>query len=214
MDVRLIGILDAGRIPPDDLAAWLRAARDGGLTGVQLRDKVRAARDVYAYGQRLKAAAHALGLWLAVDDRLDLALALGADAVHLGTTDLPPAAARRVAPRLAIGLSAANLGELAAAVAHRVAYVGFGPVFATASKPDGAPPTGLAALGEAVRASPVPVVAIGGITPEAADGVWAQGVAGIAVISALADADDLADLTRRARALTRGAPSPRAGGGR
>lgn len=198
-------LLDAGQVPLQDLQTWLTAARDGGVTGVQLRDKVRTTRDVYAYGLQLVELAHRLGLWVAVDDRVDLALALGADLVHLGTRDLPPEAARRVAPGLPIGLSASNAEELAWAISHRPLYVGFGPIFATPSKADAAPPTGLEELREAVRQSPVPIVAIGGVQPDTADRIWAQGVSGLAVLSALASALDPLDVKRRARALRRGA---------
>lgn len=205
MDLRLTVLLDAGRIPLARLPDWLRAARDGGATGVQLRDKQRPTREVYAYGRRLVDTAHDLGLWLAVNDRLDLALALGADVAHLGTSDLPPEAARRVAPALALGLSASGLAELEEAIAHGPAYIGFGPVFATPSKADSAAPVGETLLAEAVRRSPVPIVAIGGITPAAADRVWACGVHGLAVISAMAEAVDPADVRRRAEALCRAA---------
>lgn len=205
MDLRLTVLLDAGRIPLARLPDWLRAARDGGATGVQLRDKQRPTHEVYAYGRHLVQIARSLGLWVAVNDRLDLALALGADLVHLGTSDLPPGAARRVAPALPLGLSASSLAELTDAVAHGPAYIGFGPVFATPSKADSAAPVGEALLAEAVRRSPVPIVAIGGITPATADRVWRCGVHGVAAISAMTEAADPADVRRRAEALCRGA---------
>ncbi|MCL6595774.1 MAG: thiamine phosphate synthase [Firmicutes bacterium] len=210
MDLRLIALLDAGTVPLRALGPWLEAARAGGVTGIQLRDKSRSTREVYAYGRHLAAVARSLGLWLAVDDRPDLAMALGADLVHLGRTDLPPEAARRAAPSLPLGLSASDLAEVAEAQAHAPVYIGFGPVFPTPSKADAAPPAGLPLLAQAVRASARPVVAIGGIRPGNADAVWAQGVAGVAVLSALAEAEAPSEVHRRARALVRGAP-PRAG---
>jgi thiamine-phosphate pyrophosphorylase len=208
VDLRLIALLDAGTVPPRALGPWLEAAREGGVTGIQLRDKIRPTREVYAYGERLAAVARSLGLWLAVDDRPDLALALGADLVHLGRTDLPPEAARRAAPSLPLGLSASNLAEVAEAQAHSPLYIGFGPVFSTPSKADAAPPAGLSLLAQAVRESAAPVVAIGGIGPHNADAVWAQGVAGLAVLSALAGAEAPSEVRRQARALVRGAPAP------
>jgi thiamine-phosphate pyrophosphorylase len=210
MDLSLIAIVDSRRVPPRLLPGWLAAARQGGVTGVQLREKEGSTKEAYAYGQLLMSLARSLDLWVAVDDRLDLALALGADLVHLGTQDLPPEAARKVAPHLPVGLSASNLQELRWALHEQPAYVGFGPVFPTPSKADSRPPTGLDMLAQAVRESPVPVVAIGGVTPERAPQVWACGVAGVAVISALAGVGELSQVTANAKAL-RSACAPQEG---
>jgi len=127
-----------------------------------------------------------------VNDDLEVALAAGADAVHLGQDDMPLAEARRLAgPALRIGVSTHNLEQVAHAVAGGADYLGFGPVFPTGSKANPDPVVGLAGLAAAVAAAaPVPVVAIGGITPERAAAVAAAGARAACAISAVnRDAD-------------------------
>jgi thiamine-phosphate pyrophosphorylase len=197
MDLSLQALVDRERVPAERLERWLPAAAAGGVTGVQLREKGAVSRASYSYGELVARLARELGLWFSVDDRLDLALALGADLVHLGPDDLPPEAARRVAPHLGLGLSARNLDELVWAQSFAPLYVGYGPVWPTPSKADASAPVGLEELAEAVRRSSCPIVAIGGIQADNAQAVWATGVAGLAVISALTESDD-PELTARA----------------
>jgi thiamine-phosphate pyrophosphorylase len=199
----LQALVDRQRVPAAQLEGWLRAAARGGMTGVQLREKAGLGRESYAYGQAVARLARALGLWFSVDDRLDLALALDADLVHLGPDDMPPLVARRIAPSLGLGLSARNLEELAWAESFDPLYVGYGPVWPTASKADAAPPVGLAELAEAVRRSRCPIIAIGGIGAENAARTWATGVAGLAVIAALTE---VRDPEQAARSLLRSRP--------
>jgi len=203
VDLSLQALVDRQRVPAARLEGWLRAAARGGVTGVQLREKAGPTRESYVYGQAVARLAHELGLWLSVDDRVDLALALDADLVHLGPDDLPPVAARRIAPSLGLGLSARNLEELAWAQSFRPLYVGYGPVWPTTSKADAAPAVGLAELAEAVRRCHCPIIAIGGIGPKNAARTWATGVAGLAVIAALTEVDDPEEA---ARGLLRGRP--------
>jgi thiamine-phosphate diphosphorylase len=138
-----------------------------------------------------------------VNDRFDLALAVGADGVHLGQDDLPPG---RLPPetrrRLLIGRSTHTPEQVATARRERVDYVAFGPVFTTGSKQDALPERGLEALAEAVRlALPLPLVAIGGIDRECAPAVVDAGAAGIAVISAVAGAAEPEAMTRELSGL-------------
>ncbi len=134
---------------------------------------------------------------LIVNDRVDVALAAGADGVHLGQTDLPLADARRIAGGLIIGISTHDLDQVAAAIAGGADYLGFGPVFATATKQNPDPVQGVAALAVAVRAAaPVPVVAIGGITPGRAAAVAATGCAAACVIASVNRAPDPASAAR------------------
>jgi thiamine-phosphate pyrophosphorylase len=190
MDLSLQVLIDRQRVPAAEVGRWLRSAARGGVTGVQLREKAGPSRESYAYGELVARVARELGLWFSVNDRLDLALALEADLVHLGPDDLPPGAARRVAPTLGLGLSARNLDELAWAQSFDPVYVGYGPVWPTPSKAYAAPAVGLADLAKAVRRSSCPIVAIGGIQQSNAASVWAAGVAGLAVISALTESHD------------------------
>jgi thiamine-phosphate pyrophosphorylase len=139
---------------------------------------------------------------LVINDRLDVALAVGADALHLGQTDLPLAeVCALVGDRLALGISTHGAAQVEAAVALRPSYIAYGPVFPTSTKQNPDPVQGLAALREAVRlAGPIPVVAIGGISPERAPAVYAAGAAAICAISAVNGAPDVA---AAARALAR-----------
>ena len=134
------------------------------------------------------------GAGLIVNDRLDIALAVGADGVHLGQDDLSLSDARAIlervnGPRLMIGISTHNLDQVHAAVDQGADYIGFGPIFPTRTK-DAGPTVGLARLREAVAASTVPVVAIGGIHPGNVHAVVAAGAAAVCCISAVNQADD------------------------
>ena len=134
-----------------------------------------------------------VGAALVVNDRIDIALAVGADGVHLGQTDLPLADARRIAGDLWIGVSTHDLDQVRAARDGGADYLGFGPIFATATKLDHDPVQGLAGLRAAVElAGDTPVVAIGGITPAVAAEIYRCGAAAICAISAVNDAPDRA----------------------
>jgi thiamine-phosphate pyrophosphorylase len=133
------------------------------------------------------------GAALVIDDRLDLALAVEADGVHLGQTDLPLADARRALGgiRMWIGISTHDLAQVAAAVAGGADYLGFGPVFATTTKANPDPVRGIERLAAAVAAAGgTPVVAIGGITPDLAAAVASTGAAAACVISGVNAAHD------------------------
>ncbi len=139
------------------------------------------------------------GAALVINDRVDLALAVGADGVHLGQTDLPLAAARKLAgSRLWIGVSTHDAAQVAAACAGGADYLGFGPVFATPTKLDPDPVQGLEGLQRAVvLAGVIPVVAIGGITPDAAANIYQTGAAAICAISAVNAAPDVLEAAHR-----------------
>jgi thiamine-phosphate pyrophosphorylase len=175
-----------------------RAACAGGAALVQLRAKRATDRQALAWAAAIRALCRAHGVLFFVNDRFDLALAAGADGVHLGQQDLPPgrlpAAARA---RLRVGRSTHDLGELAAARAEGVDYLAFGPVFASSSKPGAGQARGLEALAAAVRAAaPLPLVAIGGIDAERIPQLVRAGAAGVAVIGAVAGAADPLAATR------------------
>jgi thiamine-phosphate pyrophosphorylase len=162
---------------------------------LQLRAKGATARALEAAGRRLLASCRAAGIPFCVNDRLDVALAIGADVVHLGQDDLPLADAQRVRaaagrPEMLIGFSTHNPAQAAAAAAAGADYIGFGPVFGTRSKANPDPTVGLDALAEVCRAVAVPVVAIGGITLEAVPAVARAGAAAAALIAAIDAAPD------------------------
>jgi thiamine-phosphate pyrophosphorylase len=175
---------------PLDPVDQARAACAGGAAVVQLRAKLSTDRAALALAEAIRAATRSAGVLFCVNDRIDLALACGADAVHLGQDDLPPARIpREWRARIAVGRSTHTPEQVARACGEAVDYVAFGPVFETRSKEQEWDARGLAALSDAVaRAAPLPVVAIGGIDARRAADVRATGAAGFAVISAVAGA--------------------------
>lgn len=191
---------EAGDAPrARERAAHLLAA---GPCMLQLRVKGVAAADLARLARALLPLATEAGVPLCVNDRLDVALAVGADAVHLGQDDLPLADARRIAAgRLTIGISTHDLAQAAAAIAGGADYLGFGPVFATATKVNPDPIVGLKRLIQVVdSAGSVPIVAIGGITPERAPSFAATGAAAAAVVGAIDHAPNPTAAARAVRA--------------
>ena len=190
-------LVDPGRVAVDRLDRFLADIAEAGARVVQVRVKGAADADGLAYTERAVARARALGLVSIVNDRVDWALAAGADGVHLGQDDTPLADARRRArsPNFILGASAGTLRELEFACRSGAHYVGIGPVYATASKADAGPPLTPAGLHALVawlqgQPSPPPAIAIGGIHPVNAAAVWRTGVAGLAVIQAVSGASD------------------------
>lgn len=179
------------------LAEIVRAAVRGGVDAVQLREKDLPGGALLDLARRIGDVARAPEYRqpvLLVNTRCDVALAAGWHGVHLPENELPPVAARRVmGPHALIGASVHSLAAARAAAAGGTDYVLFGPVFTTSCKP-GAAPQGLAALEELVAAVPIPVLAVGGITPANAPAVRAAGAHGIAVRSPLLTAPDPAAL--------------------
>ena len=193
-----------------DLVEDVVAALEGGVTSVQLRAKRATDREALALAVRLREACRERDALFVVNDRVDLALAAGADGVHLGVHDLPLAAARAIAgSRLVLGYAPLTLDQVDAAAGAGADYVGLGPVFATASKEDATPPIGLPGLAAHVAATPLPAVGIGGITAENAGDVIRAGAVGVSVISAILRAPDpreaAARLAQAVAAARRGA---------
>jgi thiamine-phosphate pyrophosphorylase len=198
---------------PCDPPAQAAAACAGGAQVVQLRAKRATDRQALAWARAIRELTLASGARFVVNDRFDLALAAGADAVHLGQGDLPPSALPEVVrERLAVGRSTHTLAQARAACGEAVDYVAFGPVFGTRSKQSEHGERGLEMLSEVARlVAPRPLVAIGGISADDLDGVIAAGAAGVAVISAVAGAGDPEAATRALcahLARLRGSPPP------
>jgi thiamine-phosphate pyrophosphorylase len=162
---------------------------------LQLRAKEAGARAFAAAARRMLPLCRAAGVPFCVNDRLDVALAVGADVVHLGQDDLPLADALRARvvagrPDLVVGLSTHNPGQAVAAASAGADYIGFGPVFATSSKLNPDPVVGLSQLSDICRTVSVPVVAIGGIAPAQAGLLAQAGASAAAIISAVNNAPD------------------------
>lgn len=174
-----------------ELVDVVLSAVRGGATVVQLREKEGSARETLELGRALLERLRPLGVPLIVNDRVDLALALEADGVHVGQGDLPPEVARRLlGPDALVGLSITGPGDLSTLDPAVVDYAGVGPIFPTGSKADATPALGLEEFARLRRLLPVPVVAIGGITAANAADVIATGADGVSVVSAICSADD------------------------
>lgn len=169
-----------------------------GVRLLQLRDKTATTRDLVRIGEQLRALTRQHDALLIVNDRLDVALAIEADGVHLGQDDLPVAQARQIAgARLLIGVSAETVEEARQAEADGADYLGVGPMFATHTKPDAGAPVGTERLRAIKQAVAIPVFGIGGITLQNAPEVLRAGADGICVISAIVGAPDPADAARQ-----------------
>ena len=205
--LRLIVITDSELAAPREVVDVVGAALRAGAPAVQLRDKVLPPRGLLPLAHRLRTDTHAAGALFFVNDRLDLALAAGADGVHLGPDDLPVAAARRIAPpRFLIGHSADNPDAARRAVATGADYIGCGAVFATRTKADAGAAIGVRRFRDVARCVDVPVVAIGGVTVRSAPEVIAAGAAGCAVVSAVMGARDPGRAVRGFLRAATGAP--------
>lgn len=175
------------------------AALRGGVDLVQLREKSGPALRLYEGAVGIIPKARKLGARVSINDRVDVALATGADGVHLAARSLPPEAARAlIPPEMLLGVSVHGLEEARAAVDAGADYVTFGHVYPTSSKP-GLPPRGVRGLSEIVESVGVPVLAIGGIDASNVREVLATGAAGIAVISTILAAEDPESAARELR---------------
>ncbi len=174
---------------------------DGGATLIQLREKHLSPREFYVEAEEALRVARARGVKLIINDRADIALALGADGVHLGQDDVPPEAARALLGEGAvIGFSTHSVEQAIAAARLPVDYIAIGPVFATTSKEHPDPQVGLEGLRRVREAVPLlPLVAIGGVTRENAPSVFSAGADSLAVISALLDRENPAEIKRLTR---------------
>jgi thiamine-phosphate pyrophosphorylase len=210
---RLYPITDA-RLSGLTHAAQVERLCEGGATLVQLREKHLSPREFYREAAEALRVARERGARLVINDRADIALAVGADGVHLGQDDLRPDAARALLGDAAVvGFSTHDLRQAAEAALMPLSYIAFGPVFATSSKENPDRVVGLEGLRRAREAlgGRVPLVAIGGITRENARSVLEAGADSLAVISALVAVGDPSSITLRTRELL--AETERPGGG-
>ncbi|WP_440772114.1 thiamine phosphate synthase [Natronorubrum sp. DTA28] len=205
--------ISEGRSTPE----IVRAAIDGGVDVVQLREKETEARFRYDLGLELRELTAEAGVDLIVNDRIDIAQAIDADGVHVGQSDLPVTVARDLlGPDAVVGCSTSTVEEALEAEAAGADYLGIGAVYGTSSKDvaaeeDGVGPERIAEITDAVS---IPVVGIGGITAENAGPVVEAGAAGVAVISEITAADDpqaataaLAETVETAKGVANGSTS-------
>ena len=196
--LRLCLVTDRTQTRGRDLVAVVDECLAAGLVAVQVREKDLGAADLAFLCRRLVAPTRESGAMLVVNDRVDVALAVGADAVQRTHTSLPVDDIRAIAGRrLRIGSSVHSLQAAVEAEVKGADWVTFGPVYDTPSKRSYGPPQGLERLAVVARGLRIPVIAIGGITPARVKEVRAAGAHGVAVISAILAADAPADATRR-----------------
>jgi thiamine-phosphate pyrophosphorylase len=174
----------------ETLLARVEAALCGGVDAVQLREKDLDARSLHELAARLLEVCRRHRVPLLINDRIDVAIAVGADGVHLPADSFNARDARALLGDKLVGVSTHSLEEARAAAGDGADFAVFGPVFATPSKTAFGEPQGLDRLREVAAAAGLPILAVGGITPERAVEARAAGAAGVAAIGALLGADD------------------------
>lgn len=173
------------------LLSAIDSALQGGVKAIQLREKDLTAAELLPLAQELRNLTREYAAQLLINDRIDIALAVQADGVHLGEHSLPTDVVRQlVGPKLLIGVSTHNKADISRATEQGADFVTFGPVYATPSKAAFGPPQGFKALTEACRGSSLPVFALGGITPPRVAEVRQAGASGVALISAICASPD------------------------
>jgi thiamine-phosphate pyrophosphorylase len=216
-DLRLNAIVDPERADGRDLAELARLCAQGGATLVQLRDKHGDTGAMVEKARAIKQVLAPFGVAFVVNDRVDVALAAGADGVHIGPEDMAVTDARRLlGPNAIIGLSIKSVAEAEAAPVELIDYVGSGGVYATLSKEQKKPPIGPQGLARIVnvlkrRKAKMPVCGIAGVDASNAAEVIAAGADGVAVISALSLVPDPVAAARTLRSIVDAALAKRGG---
>jgi len=191
VDFSLYLITDRHQTMGRPLVAVVRQALEGGVRTVQLREKDLSSRELFKLAEELRLITSQYGARLLINDRVDIALAIDADGVHLGAASQPVSTARRLlGPQRLIGYSAHSVPQAAQAAAEGADFVTFGPVFFTPSKSDYGEPLGVDQLRSASEALTIPVFALGGVKRENIAQVMAAKAHGIALISAVIAAAD------------------------
>ncbi len=172
------------------------ASLKGGCRAIQLRDKEMSDRKMMLIARNLNPQIKKRGALLFINDRVDVAAAVGVDGVHLGVEDIEVRDARKIlGPGAIIGYSPDSIEDAERAVAQGADYLGVGPVYATSTKPDAGKAIGLNGILEYVKRFRIPVIAVGSIDAHRAAEVVRAGAAGVAVCSAVCDASDIVKAT-------------------
>lgn len=190
-DLSLYLVTDEALAGPRGVVETVRLAIEGGVTLVQLRDPHGSTRHQIETAKALLEILRPRGIPLIINDRVDVALAVDADGVHVGQSDMPTTMVRElIGPDRILGLSVSTFAELEADDVAYADYLGIGPVFATATKPNAAAPIGFDGLAAMVSARTIPVVAIGGVKIGHVEPTLGAGADGLAVVSAIMAAED------------------------
>jgi len=207
MDInyKLYLITDRSFLNGRDLKNCIEDALKGGATLVQIREKDTSTRDFFQVAKEIKEVTSKYNVPLIINDRIDIALAIDAEGVHLGQSDMPIAIARGILGKdKIIGISANNLDEALEAQKNGADYLGLGPVFYTGTKKDIKEPIGLTGLKELTKNINIPSVAIGGINKENAKSILDSGVNGISLISAILGSENIEKATVELLAVLEG----------
>lgn len=201
---RLQLVTDRSLVRGESLSAAIQAAADAGVPAIQLRERDLPTRALLALAEEIRSVTTPRGVPLLINDRIDLAEALDLDGVHLRASSVPVSVARRmVGSRRILGVSTHSIEEVRRASGEGADYVIVGPVYDTPSKRQYGAPLGLDRLADAVRASSVPVFAIGGITRERVKEVRRAGAFGVALIGGILGHDDVSAATQEMLAAVR-----------
>ena len=201
IDYTLYLCTDRGLMSTDTIEEAVEAAVRGGCTLVQLREKDCSSREFYETALRVKTITDAFGVPLIINDRVDIALAVDADGVHIGQSDLPAAVVRRIlGPDKILGVSTARVDEAVQAEKDGADYLGVGAMYATGTKANTRSVTmeALAQIREAVK---IPIVVIGGIGPKNAAEFRGKGIDGLAVVSSIIAQPDIEAAARNLKRI-------------
>ena len=202
IDYSLYLVTDRGLSRGRSTLEIVEAAVRGGASCVQLREKNCSTREFIEQARALGSLLRSSGIPLIINDRLDVAQAVGADGVHLGQSDMPLDIARAIVKdTMIIGISAESLRDALEAEKGGADYLGVSPIYATPTKTDTAPALGLEGLRQIREAVNLPLVGIGGLNHSNAGDVIHNGADGVAVVSAIVSADDPQQAARRLRTV-------------
>ena len=189
--IQLYGIVDLGYVKPDQIVTMTQALIDGGIDILQLRAKGHREADVIAWGKAMHAVTRDAGVPLVINDHPHAAAEIGSEGVHVGQDDDAVARARAiVGDRCFVGKSTHSVAQAVAAQAEGADYIGFGPLYATGTKPDYVP-IGLADIAEVHRLVQVPIFCIGGVNATRLDEVLGAGAKRVVVVSAFLQAPNV-----------------------
>ena len=209
VNFRLLLVTDRSLVRGRSLASALRESVDAGVPAIQLRERDLPARELLSLTQQIRAMTRDRAVPLIINDRIDMAVALDLDGVHLRASSLPVSVVRRIVGKhRLIGVSAHSVKEVQQAGDDGADYVILGPIFETPSKREFGDPLGLAVLADACSHSSVPVFAIGGITRERIESVRGAGAFGVAMIGGILGREDVGKATADMQSAVRAAWPP------
>lgn len=198
--IRLYGIVDLGYVKPENIVSVTQSLIDGGIDILQLRAKGRSTSEVIEWGKAMHAVTLAASVPLVINDHPHAAAEIGSEGVHVGQDDDAVAKARAiVGDRCFVGKSTHSLAQAVAAQAEGADYIGFGPLYATGTKPDYVP-IGLSEITAVHQRVQVPIFCIGGVNASRLDEIIAAGARRVVVVSAFLQAPNVAEAVRTLKA--------------